>query len=253
MQIKLPLVIDTSNYELGLDISTLLTRPSALITRASYGIANPDQSCQAFNTQARQASIPFGVYHYFDNSKSSADQAKFFWSCVSGKLRTGDKLILDYEDRTHPFSLHAAVDFFYNLNLLSGIPVSEMIFYSQADILNTLNPSTSDWNYIKSIPFWTAGYPNNPDQYNSVPPAYVPSGMNASNVVLWQYGSSGIVQPYSGSLDVDWIAPAFLTAWQAEYQAVSIPPVVTPPPVTDNAQWNAALDASLIAIQGLKR
>jgi GH25 family lysozyme M1 (1,4-beta-N-acetylmuramidase) len=220
--------IDLSSWEQGIVLSSLTFKPSFVSTRASIGSVI-DTTWQGIQSQAHAMQTPFMAFHYFMNLQSSADQAKLLWDTVKGSWMPGDKLCLDYEDRTSKFSLHAAADFFYNLNQVSGVPLSEMVFYSQASILNTLN-SPTDWKYLLQIPFWTSGVPNNPDLYNDIPPAYIPSGMTrAANAFMWQYYINYLDAGYSGALDVDYIDPAYLAKWKAEYNWTTIPPVVIPP------------------------
>ena len=228
--------IDLSSWEQGIILSNLTFKPSFVSTRASIG-NNVDASWQGIQSQTHALQIPFMAFHYFINSQSSADQAKLLWNTVKGSWMKGDKLCLDYEDRTSNFSLHAAADFFYNLNLVSGIPISEMVFYSQASILNSLN-SPKDWNYLLSIPFWTAGTPTDPNAWSDIPPAYIPSGMTrAANVFMWQYYPSYVDAGYPGGLDVDYIDAGYLAKWKAEYNWATTPPVIPPTAQPDPIIW----------------
>jgi len=231
--------IDLSSWEQGIILSNLTFKPSFVSTRASIGTV-VDTTWQGIQSQTHALQIPFMAFHYFMNNQSSADQAKLLWNTVRGSWMKGDKLCLDWEDRTSPFSLHSAADFFYNLNIVSGIPISEMVFYSQASILNTLN-SPKDWTYLLGIPFWTAGTPNNPDAYSDIPPAYIPSGMmRAKNVFMWQYYPSYVDSGYSGGLDVDFIDSAYLTKWKAEYDWTT---PISPPSQIFPAKYSFVVNA----------
>jgi len=222
---------DFSSWEQGIVLSELSFKPSFVGTRASIG-TKVDATWQGIQAQVHALQIPFLAFHYFVNTESDADQAKLLWNTVKGSWMKGDKLCLDYEDRTSPFSLHSAMDFFYNLEQISGISHTEMVFYSQASILNTLNPSPSDWKYIKQVPFWTAGTPDNPDAFNDIPPAYIPNDMTrVSNVFMWQYYPSYVDKGYSAGIDVDYIDQNFLAKWAAEYTWSVIPAPPNPTPV----------------------
>ena len=252
--IKLPLVIDVSSYQQGMELSKLIPVPSVCIAKVSEGTGLYDKSCAGFLTQARAINIPFAFYHFYHNEQNSGAQAKFFWSCVqqAGGVQKGDRLVLDFEQNNNLLSAHAIVDFCYNVNLLSGIAWSDFILSSTAGILNGMNPKAADIPYLKQLTVWSAGYPNDPDQFNSVPSIYT-ANSNYGSTLMWQYSESA-----PGIGDASWIDASYLAKWKSEYAVIPTPvPTPTPTPVptpvptiqtTTGTHWTLSSDGPTITI-----
>jgi hypothetical protein len=103
-------------------------------------------------------------------------------------------------------------------------PRNQLMLYSRKELLDKIKMTAAEAAYFRQIPTWTAGYPNNPDLFDSPPPAYIPDPLKFGKVWLWQYSEDAIIEGINGEVDVNWIAPE-LIAWLGA-------PI--PPPIEEN-------------------
>jgi len=176
-----------------------------------------------------------GAYHFYQDYKTSGAQAEYFVRTVNnaGGIKDGDVLVMDWEEEGK-MSLKKIIDFIWNVRRLTGISPERTPLYSRNLLLGALNFDTlnqSEKDYIKTIPLWIAGTFNNPDQvdeYDSIPPFFIPDQSKWGKAVLWQYGLDvnpvGMVTGFPGGLDFDWVDPVYFSQWKALTGDPIIPP-----------------------------
>ena len=216
-----------------------------VICKASQGIYIEDTTFGHNWQELGRLKVPRGAYHFWEQSilQSSGKQAQYFVNVLSkyGGVKAGDKLVLDAE--TTGMSISALLDFVYNVERLTGVQPENQWIYSTKSLLDNLSfkkLSPFQKIYIKRVPIWVAGYPNEPDKYpDPFKAGYIPDQSRYGKVVGWQYDSEvPNVGNIPGGVNVNWIDADFLKKWQAETG------VVIEPPITEDLRFTRWLAGS---------
>ncbi len=219
MNIKQPMVLDTAYCNEGTDWHLCRDMVAAVLCKATEGALTKDVEFASSWRQLGELGIPRAAYHFYRGYRLPESQADNFYEQVmaNGGLRPGDKIALDTEeedmDITRLLKTAQAIQQKFDL---------WPILYSRKSLLDELDFSKLDAGQkadLLRMPVWIAGYPDNPDVYESVPGFYVPNQTRFGRVVIWQYagdvpdhGIPGV----TGALDFNWIDPAFLAQWKSE-------------------------------------
>lgn len=252
MILKQPFVVSTSGYNSPeVDWRQVNPMPAAVLCRASLGTpewngkSSVDQSFPRYWPQWKAMGMRRAAYHFAINDDTPfctySKQAKHFVKQVqlAGGWEPGDKIALDVEQE-HNLSAHAIVDWFYTvLTLLPGLTLADCLLYSRRNILGRINwrqVSTSDQDYLRQIPQWPAGYPDDPDarSFEQLVEAYQFDHSHFGPCVLVQYAAAAVVEGISKpgylSVECNAIAPDYLAAWKA-------PSAPAPPPPTGGSMY----------------
>jgi GH25 family lysozyme M1 (1,4-beta-N-acetylmuramidase) len=250
MQIKIPVGLDTSRYELIPDFSLVFPRPAIVITKATEGIGYTDPTFSAYFIDLKSAGIPRGCYHFFRKLYSATTQAQHFCSVIRPYVTDKDILVLDVEEggetgaQLKEWFVYVESQFPFNQlmiysrkNLLDAIPTFAGVlakfapkladsYAAPPHPLNSVKMTLAERDYFKhKVKVWTAGYPFNPDLYSSPPSFYIPDPNKWGEVWLWQYSDQGILQGIDGEVDVNWISPVLLNILG---ENPTLPPIPTP-------------------------
>lgn len=237
--VKTPFLPSTSAYQPGVTWANSSIPLSGGLCRATLGTSLKDAVFADYWKQWKDMKIVRSAYHYMMNNLGSADQAKFFVNTVNaaGGFAAGDRPCLDMED-ANP-SVSAIVDWFYNVEVLTGISHKKMLLYSRASYLNPLSlAKLSDYQkqYLLEIPTWMAGYPNDPNPYtfSQLKSMYQADPLRYGTMVIAQYAASvvipGIANTQAQGTECNTIDADYLAQWQADsgLSGTVTPPVVPP-------------------------
>jgi hypothetical protein len=89
------------------------------------------------------------------------------------------------------------------------------LIYSRENLIEGLYPDGACPSWLKSELLWIAEYPLEVelDAIGSIPAWVIPSGLNLSNIVLWQYTDDGVVGGVGGNnVDLNMINPDYAAA-----------------------------------------
>jgi GH25 family lysozyme M1 (1,4-beta-N-acetylmuramidase) len=220
--VKSPRVFDVSFYNEVIDWRKALGEGlvDAAIVKASEGLFNEDSQFRNNWPALANYGIPRGCYHFYRwYSGTPAWQAKHFVNVIRkwGGFMARDVLVLDEEESGH-MSITSMLDWTYNVEQLTGISHTQMLWYSNAYLLNALNfrkLRASQVEYIREIPTWVAGYPRNPDQYADPTQAGYRVDLNRfGRSVLWQYASAAQIPGIPGDTDANWCDNDYLRRWK---------------------------------------
>jgi len=155
-----------------------------------------------------------GCYHFHRKSVNTQTQINTFVNiCKSAGVTSQDVLVLDVEEGGETANQLQV----WITGVMAAFPNNLVVIYSRKNILD---PIATSGDYFKQFPVWTAGYPYNPDLYDTVPAAYIPDQTRWGPVWCWQYADT--------SIGVDLVLPEFM-AWLGNE-----PPPIDPPPSGDN-------------------
>jgi hypothetical protein len=174
----------------------------------------------------QRAGIHRGCYHFHRKAIDPIEQAQFFCSTIYNYVIDDDILVVDVEeggeDAAQLMKVFQYIESEFPRNIvmiysaryiLQGIPtfLRQLVEYLTPHPLNAIQMTMEQRDYFKTIPVWTAGYPADPDPYNTVPSFYIPDPTRWGDVWMWQYTPEGKV---SGAgvegLDCNWIAPKLI-------------------------------------------
>lgn len=166
-------IIDLSNHQQGLDLSSLVA--DGFIFKMSEGNYFKDEAAADIIKQARELKKPFGLYHFLDGSDVT-EQAHFFLEFI--KPYVGEALlVLDYEDYGRQGAAKAK-NFLDIVYLSTG--VKSLIYMNESDA------NSDDWSAVIQGDYglWVAKYSSD-----------TPSLIQWQDYALWQFTSS----PYDTS------------------------------------------------------
>lgn len=235
MNIKLPAGYDVSHWEGRINWGNVTPRPRIVWCKASEGDYYTDDTFAWNFEKLAEQGIYRGAYHFHRKAISATAQGRRFCDVVRPYITDKDYLVLDVEEGGETAAQLQAW-FEYVRGQFPGNPV---MIYSRKNLLdpiamfmgwlglkprhplNAIAMTQAERDYFRQIPVWTAGYPSNPDLYNSVPAFYVPDQSKWGPVWGWQYSENGAVTGINAVVDLDWLAPEFL---------LRLPELGTPPP-----------------------
>jgi GH25 family lysozyme M1 (1,4-beta-N-acetylmuramidase) len=246
MNIKQPAAYDVSHWKEIPDFKLVDPRPLLFVTKATeaypgIGYNHTDDKFIRFFEGMREIGVFRGAYHFFRKSTDATRQAQHFCNTIRPHVVDSDILILDMEEGGERTSqIWAWFEY-----VKRSFPNNLLLIYSTAGLLNALPMTAPEKEYFRKIPTWTAGYPWFPDWYPSVPAMYIPDQSKWGPVYLWQYSAHGAVAGIQGDVDLNWMAPAFLSLLDDTVTPPGVPPpppVVEPiPPEPEPQLWNATV------------
>lgn len=204
--VKLPPVYDISHWKEVLDFNLITPKPIMMITKATEGIYLKDSKFIRFFDGMKKAGYHRGAYHFNRKFYSGVDQAKFFLNTIRSYIDDKTILILDVEEGGEKAS--ELLDWFNYIYTYA--PNNDVLLYSRRNILEAMNMTSSQKESFKKIKTWIAGYPYNPDLYESIPSFYIPDQTRFGEVVLWQYNEHGQIEGIQGDTDLNWISPEYI-------------------------------------------
>jgi len=219
--IKLPAAYDISRYEVVPDFTALNPRPKLIITKATEGTGWTDPTFADYFPAIKAGGIARGAYHFHRKAYPPATQAAHFINIVqSAGIAPGDFVILDVEEGGESASMLRT----WCETVMAALPQCKLMIYSRKNLLDpiafllpnmfkptfSITMSETDREFFTQIPVWTAGYPANPDDFDSVPAGYIPDQTKWGPVWLWQYSDKGIVEGIEGGVDLNWMSPEIL-------------------------------------------
>jgi len=222
MNIKLPVIYDTSHWKDVPDFALVRPRPLAVFTKATEGLSYIDDTFERYFADLKQDGIARGCYHFFRKAFDAVKQAEHFIRAVERHITNRDVLILDMEEGGEK----ASQLWSWFTTVRSRFPSNHYLLYSSKRLLDPIAMTTAEKEYFKQIPVWTAGYPFFPDLYAAPPASYIPDQSKFGPVWMWQYTDRGNVSGISGGVDCNWIDPVFAAMLENVY-----PQEPTPPPV----------------------
>lgn len=206
MKLKEPLVLDISHWELISDFSVIAPRPALIITKATESILGVDGKFIEYFAGMKNATIPRGCYHFFRKAFDAKQQAQHFVNFIKPHVNDSDILALDIEEGGETASqIITFCDYVQN-----ALPRNLFVVYSTKLLLNAILMTQVQKERLRNIPTWIAGYPDEPDLFDSVPSWHIPDQSKWGAVWLWQYSEHGIVAGVTGEVDLNWINPIFL-------------------------------------------
>jgi len=149
----------------------------------------------------KQNGIRRGCYHFFRKAYPVLIQAQTFINvCKKAGTNSQDVLVGDFEEE----GLTESQLKLWLESVRLEFPDNLIFIYSRKLLLDAI--SVSD-DYFRQYPVWVAGYPDNPDLFDSPPLAYIPDQTKWGVVWCWQYADT--------SIGLDWISTQFLE-WLGE-------------------------------------
>ncbi len=218
MNLKIPLVLDTSHWEQIADWGKITPRPVLGITKATEGDFYQDDTFIRYWQGMKANNIPRTAYHFHRKNIPYYSQAKYFTDFVkSAGVTDADYFALDLEEGGE-----TATQILAWIDAVEKIfPHNAILIYSRKNILDPIVMTEAQKGRLKRYPTWIAGYPNNPDLYKTIPSFYIPDQTKWGAPWLWQYTDKGSVSGVIGAVDCNWIDPVFL--------ALIEEPVIQPP------------------------
>jgi lysozyme len=182
--------IDVSHYQGTVNWAAVRQAGcSFAFIKATDGLTVVDPMFQQNWTQAQQAGLLRGAYHFFRANDDPQDQANFFCTTVGspGELPP----VLDVE-------INSGVS---NSQVISGIEIWLQAVESWAGCRPILYTSPGFWDSLGTssfgaYPLWVAEY--------GVSAPKIPSGWESWT--FWQYSQGGSISGISGNVDLDYFS-----------------------------------------------
>jgi len=233
--VKLPAAYDVAgSYQYIADWSKVTPKPLFVAHKATEGNFYKDPYLKVDFAGMLANGIKRGAYHFFRKAINSLAQANYFCDYVRDTLSPDDFIVLDMEEGGETIA-----QIFAWLDGIEAQYLNEIIIYSNKGKIDDLvkQCTTAQLARLKSYKLWIAGYPFNPDAYNTIPASYIPAGFT---VWAWQYASTGRIggitnlKGVSTNVDLDWLSPEFIARLGT----------VTPPPTgeTQMETWKVLAD-----------
>ena len=230
-QIKLPLSLDVSHWEPEIRWQQLSPRPVIVITKASEGKAYRDPLLAAHWAGMTSITTLRGLYHFFHPHDVSGQIANYLSQC---------QLVNAWDGRNWLAEIDPILDMEYEppatlprnrrprgyvepvrgsalagqikawLDGVENATGRRPIIYCRATgWIHTFDALGRPPAWTGDYKVWAAGYPNNPDQFATLPDVYMPKGFR--EWIMWQYSESAILPgiPFDG-VDVNLINPVWL-------------------------------------------
>jgi GH25 family lysozyme M1 (1,4-beta-N-acetylmuramidase) len=205
--IKQPVAYDTSYWEGVPDFGAINPRPLYVATRATLGLTYTDPTFVRYFTDLGYDNIRRGAYHAFKHGYDPKQQAYHFISVVEPYVTEKDVLELDFEGGNE-----TAAELLIWLNQVRArFPDNLIMVYSRKNLADPIakTMTATQKAQMRQYPFWTAGYPANPDLLNAPRPDYIPDQSAFGPVWMWQYSDQAIVDGIKGEVDVNWLSTEF--------------------------------------------
>lgn len=214
MIIKQPACYDVSHWDGIINWANVAPKPILVFCKATEGNYYKDETFAPNMSGLSANGILRGVYHFHRKANTPETQAKYFCDYVRSVLIPNDFIALDVEEGSeNAAQLKAWFEY-----VRAQFPKNPFILYSRKNILDPIVMTEAQRFYFNQIPVWTAGYPDNPDLFNSPPNGYVPDQTKFGPVYVWQYSEHGKVSGIVGDADLDCLSPEFIAR-------LNVPPV----------------------------
>lgn len=181
--------IDISNWQSGIQPSKMPI--DFCICKATEGLDFVDPYCDSWIQDCKNASIPFGFYH-FARENDPKSEAEFFYDNCRGYFGKGIP-VLDYETE-NASNKDWCERFLRRVHDLSGIwPMVYLSAFRVGQYKNSWIPSKCG--------LWIAGYPQTYSYWtdDEMPYSVAPWEFAA----IWQFSSQVILPGYVGKLDAN--------------------------------------------------
>lgn len=224
-EIKLPPFYDISHWKIVTNWEEIFPHPLLMGTKATQGISYRDPTFPEYFTKMKDiVHCRRLAYHYFEKTMNPVQQADWFINYIEPYIDDDDILCLDFEQggETAP-NLWAFLDRVHQRR-----PNNQLMIYSRKNLMDPVVMNEAEKAYFKSIPTWPAGYPNDPSDFTSTPPGYIPDQSKWGPAWAWQYTDSGHVTGIDGDTDCNLMEPA-LIEWLGEEVPEPVEDVVTFP------------------------
>lgn len=194
--------IDISNWQQGIIPPAM--QIDFCICKATEGIGYTDPSYNRFIADCMEGYLPFGFYH-FARENSPEQEARWFYSQVMDEIGYGLP-VLDYEVSNYD-NVDWCERFITEFHELSG---TWCVLYISASRCGEYEDS---WIPDK-CKLWIAGYPYAATDWTESACPYNCYPWKRSNLIIWQFTSSLILDGYPGRLDGN-IAYIGKASWDA--------------------------------------
>lgn len=192
-------VIDIASYQSGLDLTKANAGLDGVIIKATQGTTYVNPYCNKHYAQAKQAGLLRGLYHYASGVGAEVE-ADAFVRNIKGYI--GDCILaLDWEGQQN--SQFGKNDVAYCKKFLDRVyaitGVRPLIYMSKSVC------RAHDWSSVaKDYGLWCAQYGSNNATGFQESPWTDSNGFGAwPYPAIYQYSSNGVLQGYSGRLDLD--------------------------------------------------
>lgn len=232
MKLKTDTGIDGSHWNRGIKIANLDPLPRFAIFKATESDWYQDDTTIDFANQMRALGIPLGFYHFWQNVNATRQVDNYLKQVQAAGGFERIPPVLDLEVNLTGQANNVKLW----LDAIESRTSRRPILYGNKGIFDTLgNPA-----WFKEYDIWTASYPDNPDDWNWVPPKYAET--RGRREVMWQYACTYNYPAYPKiDLDVDIAIPEFLK----EIGAVITPPDGGKPMAYGKAQEAQGKSASI--------
>lgn len=205
--VKTPAFYDISHWKIVTDWEEIFPHPILMGTKATQGTSYRDPTFIEYFTNIKNiVKCRRLAYHYFEKTMNPVSQADWFISYVGPYITDDDILCLDFEQGGETASmLWAWMDRVHTLK-----PNNLIIIYSRKNLADPIVMNSSEKEFFKSYPFWTAGYPTDPSQYTTTPTMYIPDQAKWGPVWAWQYTDQGPVEGIENGCDCNLVEPDFV-------------------------------------------
>ncbi len=233
-------VIDISDAQADLDLSTIASQFDAVMIKATGGIGYVNPSCDKHVQQAIALGKKWGVYHYFSDGYNDNDpvaEANWFVDNCLGYIGKGI-LALDWERGGNPQPNNTAMGAQYAAQVKARTTVNPLDYMSLSLVTGL------DWSASIALGdgLWCADYAedNTPIVNFSMDPKRDPDPTwdGQVNDVMWQFTSTGRLDGYGGNLDCSFFygSQATWDAYAATHTAPTPSPTPTPTQTTTTTQ-----------------
>ena len=180
--------IDVSEYQGNIDFNAVKNSGKSIVyIKATEGVTYVDPNFATYYSNASNAGLNIGFYHFFRPDDDPRQQAQFFINTI-GSRKPNCRYALDLEvsDGYGPEELTSmAIEFLEEVSALTG---KNVVVYTYTNFANTSITSA-----LGAYPVWIAEYGVNAPSNNAI----------WSSWIGFQYSESGSVNGISGQVDLD--------------------------------------------------
>ena len=199
IDIKIPIEYDLSHWANVLTWTGMNPRPVSVYTKATEATNYKDPTMPSYMAGMKSIGARRGVYHFNRKAYDPTTQAKWFCDYVRPYIDKQTRLILDVEE--YGTSAQGIVTWFEYV--LGQFPENPVALYGRAEQLNQITMNASQKAFMKTIPTLAAGYPTYPNNYDTIPTAYIPDQTKFGKPTDWQYSDAGQVEGIDGAVDLN--------------------------------------------------
>jgi lysozyme len=240
-------VIDISDAQAGLDLSTIANQFDAVMIKATGGNGYVNPYCDGWVQQAIALGKKWGVYHYFSDGYNDGDpvaEANWFVDNILGYIGKG-VICVDWERGGNPFvnDPNKARQFTQQVKARTGLNPGD---YMSESLVTSMDWSGSiaDGNWL-----WCADYveDNTPIINFNMDPNRDPNPQwdGQVNDVMWQFTSTGRLDGYGGNLDCSFFYGT-VASWDAYAGVHTAQPIGLTPAQPEQPSTPASVDPPVI-------